>query len=393
MTTSGTTAYDPAIGDMVIDAFGRMQIRPSAITPDHMFSARRSTNSVLVMWANRGVNLWVVDEQAIPLIQGVVTYDLPDDTVMMLETWVRSYQLQGAENYTPDLDTTLSSDEVNVNYADHGMSVDDWVQCVIPISIGGLIIFGFYQVTAVPSADIFTIQASANATATASGGVVPVLTATSGSDLVSVELPDHGYSAGDTFAIQVQTSVGGLTLLGDYTIASVTDADNFVITAPYDAASTETVSENDGDGQFSLQAVSTTPQDRFITPLSRTDYASISNKFSQGGITSYYFNRQIDPQVTVWQAPTGNGVQELRYYRMRQVQTGTPRNGQTLEIPYRFLEAFIAELAAHLAQTWSPENEDRLLARAEARWAEASHEDRERVALNITPDLSGYYDP
>jgi hypothetical protein len=96
MTTSGTTAFALSGADLVLEAFDRLQIRPSEITADHMVSARRSMNLVQVRWANRGTNLWKVDPagtpQSIPLVQGTATYNLPSATIMVLDVYRRFTQ-------------------------------------------------------------------------------------------------------------------------------------------------------------------------------------------------------------------------------------------------------------------------------------------------------------
>src|SRR5258708_3063664 len=64
-----------------------MQIFPSAITSQHMVSARMSANLVLVRMSLNGVNLWEVDRVDIPLIAGQTTYDLPDNTIQVLDVY------------------------------------------------------------------------------------------------------------------------------------------------------------------------------------------------------------------------------------------------------------------------------------------------------------------
>ena len=189
MTTSGTYTFDPTYVDIVLDAFDRIEIRPSAITPDHMFSAKRSTNQLLVRFANRGINFWAVDEQTVTLNEGQGLYNCPSSTVMMLETWVRQYQLNSPEDVTPSINTTISSDVVEITLVDHGLAVGYWLSIPIYVSVGGLILQGFYQVATVTGANTFTITAADDATSTvAAGGAVPQYTATSGSDTVTVTL-------------------------------------------------------------------------------------------------------------------------------------------------------------------------------------------------------------
>lgn len=391
MAASGSYAYDPSLSDIGIDAFERCGIRVASLTADQMVSLRRSMNSVLVRWSNRAINLWSVDLQVIPLVQGVVTYDIPTSTVTMLETYIRNYQLGATVDFAPAFATTVASKVVTITLANNGFEVGGWISVVIPVSIGGIIVFGFYQVASVIDDNTFTILAGDAAATLASGGVVPLFDTTADTATVGVTLPNHGYLPGDAFIVQVQTVVGGITLLGTYTINTVVSADQFTFLAYYNAGQTDSGDENDGNAQIAGQDNAQEPVDRLITPISRTDYAAISAKFFQGGVTSYYYDRQINPKVTIWLAPDGNGPYELRYYRMAQMMTATPAGLETGGFPYRFIEAFTAEVAAHLAMKWVPDKMDVLSAYAKDAWAEASYEDRERVTLSIYPALGSYF--
>lgn len=392
MTSSGTTAFNPAISDLTLEIFDRIQIRPSEITPDHLRSARMSFNLMLSTFSNKGVDLWTVDLQTISLVQGVATYSVPSDTIMILPgTYIRNYSLGSPTNITPTFTTTSSSATVNVYLPNNGLSVTNYINIIIPISVGGIILYGFYQVVSVLGNDNFTITAASNATSSTTGGAVPYFTTTATSTTVTVTLPNHGYLAGQPFVVQVSTLVGGVTLAGTYTIATIIDANNFTITSPYAAGSSATAYENSGDAQIATQQTTQIPIDRIMAPLSRDDYAALPNKPQQGFPTMYWFNRQINPTITLWEVPDGNGPYQLQYYRFTQIQDADAKNGQTLDVPYRFLEAFCSSVAFHLAMKWKPEATIALKAYADEVWASAAAEDRERVSLYMQPDLAGYY--
>lgn len=395
MTTSGTYAFDPTYVDIVLDAFDRVEIRPSALTPDHMFSARRSINQLLVRFANRGINLWAVDEQTVTLNTGQSLYNCPSSTVAMLETWVRQYQMNSPESTPPSVSTTITSTIVEVTLADHGLSVGYWTSIPIYVSVGGIVLQGFYQVTTVTGANTFTITASDAATATVSGGgAVPVYDTTSGSDTVTVTLADHGFAGGETYTVHVLTEVGGLSLQGDYIVQTVPTANTLTISAGYDAGSTATASENDGEMQIATQDSNVNPTDRILAPISRTDWAAIPQKTLQGGWpTTYYFDRTSPtPSFNLWQVPDGSVFpQELHYYRMRQLQDADPQSSQTADVPYRFQEALCSGLAYMLAIKWKTDKAADLKAYFEECWSEAASEDRERVVLNLSPMTDSYY--
>jgi hypothetical protein len=391
--SSGTFSFQPAISDLLLESFDRIQMRPAELTTHHLSSATRSANLILQAWSNRGVNLFEVVQNTIPLVQGITTYSIPSNTVMLLDLYVRQYAMNGPTNITlPAFSTQINSPNVTVTYANNGLSVGNYINVVIPVSVGGLILYGFYQCTSVTSTNTFVINAGSNASSTvSSGGAIPFFTVTANSTTVSVNLPNHGYVAGQTFVVQVSTTLGGLQLYGTYTVLAVTDANDFTFTAAYAAGFSASGAENGGQAQIALQQVNQQPADRIIMPISRTDYASLPDKLQQGFPTVYWFDRLLNPTCTIWQVPDGNGPYALIYYAMTQIQDAAATLGQVLNIPTRFLEAFCCEMAYHLARKWKPELEAARKADAIAMWSEAAAEDRERVSLYLQPMFDGYY--
>lgn len=77
MTTSGTFTFDPAIGDLTLNAFGRIGIRRTELTQQHMADAALESNLVQVELANLQPNLWSAETYAVTLSQGVGEYPLP----------------------------------------------------------------------------------------------------------------------------------------------------------------------------------------------------------------------------------------------------------------------------------------------------------------------------
>lgn len=141
--------------------------------------------------------------------------------------------------------------------------------------------------------------------------------------------------------------------------------------------------------------------DRIILPVSRTEYASYPNKEQQGYPTVYWFDRLISPSrstgsagpsVTLWPVPnTDNGPQSLKYYRVRQIQDSALTNGQTVEIPYLWLEAFAYGLALRLAQIWNPAAVAMIKPMADEAYQIAASQNIEQAATYISPMVSGYF--
>jgi hypothetical protein len=229
MSTSGTFDFSPNVGELIMSAFARLQIRRTQVTQEHLADGRQEANFWLSSISNRGPNLWTVDLQTVSLVQGTPTYDVPPETVMILDLYI------------------------------------------------------------------------------------------------------------DTF---------------------------------------------DDDGN---------PTSRTLSPLSRSDYANISNKLQEGQPTSFWFDRLIAPTLSLWPSPDENGPYTLRYYRYRQVMDANLSGGQNIELPYLFLDAFVAGLAHRLSRIYAPTLEAQRKADADEAWQIASVQNTEWTPMNVTPMLGGYY--
>jgi len=228
MTTSGTYTFNPTLGELVLNAFARCGVRRTALVQEHMQDARMETNLMLSNWSNRGVNLWEVDVQTVVLSQGVTTYNVPSNTIMILDAYI---------------------------------------------------------------------------------------------------------------------------------------------------------STGSGQSQF----------DRVIMPISRSEYSQTPNKNQQAPPTVFWFDRLINPTVTLWPVPDQDNQYTLRYYRVKQIQDANYDNGQTVDIPYRWFDAFAAGLASRLAGIYAPDRVPMLGTNAESAYMIAATQDTENVPLYLTPGLSGYY--
>lgn len=102
MATSGTTTFNLDLSEIVEEAFERCgaELR----TGYDLRTARRSLNLLFADWANRGINLWTIDSGTIPLVAGTATYNLPEDTVDLLEHVIRT----GAGNVSTQTDLTIT---------------------------------------------------------------------------------------------------------------------------------------------------------------------------------------------------------------------------------------------------------------------------------------------
>lgn len=90
MSSSGTYAFNPAISDVVLSAYSRIQIRRSQLVAEHLTDAAREANYLLIEFNNKQPNLWRSKLQTVALVQGTATYTLPSYTVMVLAAYIRT---------------------------------------------------------------------------------------------------------------------------------------------------------------------------------------------------------------------------------------------------------------------------------------------------------------
>jgi hypothetical protein len=124
--TTDTTSFNPDLNEIFEEAFERcgLELR----TGYDFRTARRSLNFLIGEWANRGINLWTVEQGSINLAQGVTTYDLPVDTVDLIEHVIRTDSGQGP-NQT-DLNITrisVSTYSTIPNKLAQGRPIQVWI--------------------------------------------------------------------------------------------------------------------------------------------------------------------------------------------------------------------------------------------------------------------------
>lgn len=442
---SGQPAWQPAAAEWILEAYSRisepgMQFRGQAIQPEHLIEARRSANIILSRYANRGINLWLVPgadpDICIGLTPGQKTYPLPIDTADMLDSYLRYYTpgttsqnignaLTALTDFagnptiaTPYGDITLTSPAsgtlsatagsqwIQLTWPSHGLVPGSPIFWGCPVSVGGITLPYFSVVSSVIDPNNVSILSPLRALESQTlQGITPFYQATSGSATVNVFLPGHGQSVGDIWNIAIPVTVGGLTLSGNYTVASVIPAGTgygsyeFTISAGSNASSSAGVFQNGGQLPITLEDVGIPWTDVFLWPISRNDYAALPLKNAEGSPTSYWFSKLVPPELTVWpvtpvlgSAPLASGPW-LAFcgYRMREPEVFNPGSGQTVDVPRRFYEAFVSELTARLAEKYNPKRLAEKAALAKDAWMEASEADTERVSFRVVPNLRGYF--
>jgi len=102
MATSGTTTFNPDFTEIAEEAWERAgrEMRSGY----DLRTARRSMNLLTIEWQNRGINMWTIDEGTLALTTGTATYNLPADTIDLMEQVIRT----GAGNVSTQSDLNIS---------------------------------------------------------------------------------------------------------------------------------------------------------------------------------------------------------------------------------------------------------------------------------------------
>lgn len=88
MTTSSTTTFNLDVNLLIEEAFERCgaELR----TGYDFRTARRSLNLLTIEWANKGINLWTIEQGQIAMVQGQIAYNLPVDTIDLFDHVIRT---------------------------------------------------------------------------------------------------------------------------------------------------------------------------------------------------------------------------------------------------------------------------------------------------------------
>jgi len=102
MSVSGVANFDMNFTELAEEAFERAgrEMRSGY----DLRTARRSVNIMMAEWANRGINMWTIEQGSIPMNTGTATYNLPADTVDLMEHVIRT----GSGNSATQADLTIT---------------------------------------------------------------------------------------------------------------------------------------------------------------------------------------------------------------------------------------------------------------------------------------------
>jgi hypothetical protein len=123
-----------------------------------------------------------------------------------------------------------------------------------------------------------------------------------------------------------------------------------------------------------------------VQRISRSDYATVPNKTTQGRPSQYYLDRQITPVMYLWSTPE-NSTDQVRYYYVRRIEDADTLVNTT-DMPFRFFPCMVAGLAYYISMKRAPDRIQMLKTVYEEEFQRAADEDQGRTPLKLQPNLS-----
>jgi hypothetical protein len=131
-------------------------------------------------------------------------------------------------------------------------------------------------------------------------------------------------------------------------------------------------------------------QELTITPMTRQEYVMQPNKMQKARPTSFWFDRTIAPSITLW--PWPNMAYRMHVWTFGQQMDAVMRGAKQLDVPYRWLDAGCAGLAARLAVHYANDLEASRKTQSDDAYRFASTQDVEDGSVYFLPMIQGYYD-
>lgn len=396
--SSGTTSFNPTLGEIILDAFARVQIREASLTASHWFQARLSAGMLQSELSNIGMPLlFKIQELLVPLQPGRTSYPAPANIIAPLDAYIRTYQPGTGQSFTPVITGTAGSRTATVTQPLHGLGAGALAFFNTAIAASGQVVQGAYLISSYVDQNNYQIELAQPMDGTNSVAL-PVFTAVAGQSTVNINLANHNLAIGDSFYCNVPVTVGGLTLTGQLIVVGVTDQDNFSVGIGQGASTSGTATMNGGLAEVTTQAPGVDPIDFILYPLSRTDYVSQPDKGPNLSYrpTTFWFNRQINPTINFWNAPDNAGPYCFHLFAMIQQDDPEVAGGVGADVPFRWLATYAAGIAKNLARKFPPPPASGVsVSDLKTDYAElldaALREDIERVPMMLAIGANSYY--
>lgn len=362
MSTSGTVSTTQFNTGKLLDrAFGRIQTPPQQITAEYLSIGQDLLYLALSTLASKGVALWAVQKDVLPIYDAVQDVPAPLGTVDILNANLRSItQLQLP---APGIIYTSSAaGGIAANAFDNNLSTactqtapNGYIQVQFP-AVGQPVVFGILP--NIPGLWNVVIETSNDGVGWTTVYANPDLSVAAG---VWCWIDVQGIPEAGVLYVRLQAQ-GGTTL-------NVTE---FVCGA--------------------------SPQEIPIAKINRDDYSNLPNKWFQGRPLQFWYNKQIpQPVLTLWPSPSLQYTfGQIVLYTQRYVQdVGTLV--QTIEVPQRWFLAILTRLAKELmlmipeaSHKMSDVDKQILLQEDKDRWSEGWSSETDSAPVMMRPMIRAY---
>jgi hypothetical protein len=126
MSTTGLSSFNLTMNELCEEAFERCG---KELRSGYDFrTARRSVNLLTIEWANKGINLWTIEQNQFVMNTGQAIYPLPVDTIDILDAVTRQYN--GGQLNQSDINISRISESTYItipNKNAYGRPVQMWV--------------------------------------------------------------------------------------------------------------------------------------------------------------------------------------------------------------------------------------------------------------------------
>jgi hypothetical protein len=347
MSTSGTYNFGSPQNEQIIrEAYERIHIPMDIATDQKIKTALRSINCILQSWITKRLNLFTIKKAMLALVPGQTSYILPayvaDIKEAVLRTSVRNLGGVAASNQGGTAANAFDGNLTTscVQTAPDGAISYAWSGPNYAISMLGVTTFvdNYYTLTAQYS-----------------------YTGVDGTWLDALVLPR--------------------------TLFTKNNLQWFVIDIPVPASYFRIVETGGATLNIAELYFNSNINDRRISACSRDDYMSFADKQDTGVPSCFWFDRQIDPILNLYKTPNST-YNNLFYTYERQIQDIGAMT-DTAEIPGRFIEALISDLAYRLCVKEEKLQLEPILEKNYLiAFRDASLKDGEKIAFRITPKAS-----
>ena len=356
MTTSGTYTFgNTQLDELVRESYERIGIVGDVIVAQKVQSAITSLNLTFSAWVNKGLNLFLRQQNMMDIVPGQLGYFLPPNTVDTLEVTVANTSRQLFPTGVPFSsggNANNAFDGIPGTFCDTGSSqgIIGYGSIGVPYSVNYVGIVSetttTYDINVQYSFDDVTYQ-------------------------TALYIPSQSFIEGQRYWFVIGSP----------------------ISAPYWQIAGTSNNLNDlviQELYFNVPALnqSTNVASRILTRTTWDVYMSISEKYLVGEPSMYLIDRANVPTLKLWPVPNDN-FQQVIYNTSTYIQDITALS-QNMAIPLRFYEAAIAELSARLSLKFAPEKYQLLKAEAAEAYEFAASEDYERGDMTFQPDMTAY---